>query len=170
MDLQRLALIVHIFAAMGLVGSMVFNVFVLMPSLDGVAAAYAATISDKVGNKLKWIGPVTLVLLGVTGFIRLDAIGLLNELFTIDFYRTTYGHWMGLMFWSWLVLVGTGTLSLIWYERVLARKLSYDANIRDLEHRRQAQEKIARWQDRLNYVNVSLGILAALGGSLVRAG
>jgi hypothetical protein len=74
------------------------------------------------------------------------------------------------MFLSWFVLVITGTVSLVWYEKVLARKLPYTAGLRALEERRAAQEKVSAWQERMNYVNVGIGILAALGGSLYASG
>jgi hypothetical protein len=35
-----------------------------------------------------------------------------------------------------------------------------------LEERRAAQDRISAWQDRMNYVNLTLGVLALLGASL----
>ncbi|MGH9009113.1 MAG: hypothetical protein ACRDYF_04610, partial [Acidimicrobiia bacterium] len=75
-----------------------------------------------------------------------------------------------LMFVSWVALMITGTLSLAWYEKVLAQKLPYTAGLRQLEERRAAQQKVSGWQERMNYVNVTIGILAVLGGSLYASG
>jgi hypothetical protein len=71
---------------------------------------------------------------------------------------------------AWFVLAVTGTLSLAWYEKVLAKKLPFTAGLRDLEERRAAQQKVSDWQERMNYVNLMIGILAVLGGSFARVG
>ncbi len=170
MDLiYRLALIVHVLAAIVLVGFMMFNAFVLMPALRRLPPAHSATVADKVGGKLTLVGPVTLVLLGITGLLRLNYYHLLGDFFTADFASSDIGWRLWMMFSAWVILLGTGTLALVWYERYLTKKLPYSAGLRELEDRRARQERISRWQDRLNYINVTLGILAALGGALFRA-
>jgi hypothetical protein len=110
------------------------------------------------------------VLLGVTGFLRLQYNHFLGNFFKWSFMSTKYGSRIWLMFIAWLVLVVTGTLSLVWYEKVLAKKLPYTAGLRELEERRAAQEKVSAWQERMNYVNVTIGLLAVLGGSMFRSG
>jgi hypothetical protein len=166
----KLALVVHIYSAIVLVGSMFFNAFILGPALKRIPPAQAATVGEKIGGGLRIAGPVTLVLLGVTGFLRLNYYKLLGKFFTLDYMTTTEGMKIWLMFLSWFVLVVTGTLSLVWYEKVLAKKLPYTAGLRDLEERRAAQQKISDWQERMNYVNVTIGILAVLGGTLYASG
>ena len=168
--IYKLALVVHIYSAIVLVGSMFFNAFILGPALKRIPPAQAATVGEKIGGGLRIAGPVTLVLLGITGFLRLNYYKQLGQFFTLDFMTTTQGMKIWLMFLSWFVLVVTGTLSLVWYEKVLARKLPYTAGLRDLEERRAAQQKISDWQERMNYVNVTIGILAVLGGSLYASG
>ena len=171
MDLvYQLALVVHIYSAIVLVGSMFFNAFILGPALKRIPPAQAATVGDKIGGGLRVAGPVTLVLLGITGFLRLNYYKLLDNFFTLDYMTSTEGLKIWLMFVSWFVLVVTGTMSLLWYENVLARKLPYTAGLRDLEERRAAQQKISDWQERMNYVNVTIGILAVLGGTLYASG
>lgn len=168
----QLALIVHVFAAIVLVGSMFFNVAILTPALNRIPPAQSAAVADKVGAGLRIAGPVSLLLLGLTGFLRLYDLGILGDFFTVDFvadnWQIAVPLW--LMFLAWVALMVTGTLSLIWYEKILARKLPYTAGLRDLEERRAAQEKISRYQERLNMANTSLGLLAALGGTLFASG
>jgi hypothetical protein len=166
----KLALVVHIYSAIVLVGSMFFNAFILGPALKRIPPAQAATVGDKIGGGLRVAGPVTLVLLGITGFLRLNYYKLLDNFFTLDYMTSTEGLKIWLMFVSWFVLVVTGTMSLLWYEKVLARKLPYTAGLRDLEERRAAQQKISDWQERMNYVNVTIGIVAVLGGTLYASG
>jgi hypothetical protein len=171
MDLiYKLSLVVHIYAAIVLVGSMFFNAFILGPALKRIPPAQAATVGDKIGGGLRVAGPVTLVLLGVTGFLRLHYYKLLGKFFTLDYMTSAPGLRIWLMFVSWVVLVITGTLSLLWYEKVLAKKLPYTAGLRDLEERRAAQQKISDLQERMNYVNVTIGILAVLGGTMYASG
>ncbi|MGH9037359.1 MAG: hypothetical protein ACRD0O_16500 [Acidimicrobiia bacterium] len=168
----QLSLIVHIFSAIVLVGSMFFNVAILTPALNRIPPAQSAAVADKVGAGLRVAGPASLLLLGLTGFMRLYDLGVLGVFFTVDFltdsWKLAVPLW--LMFISWLLLAITGTLSAIWYEKVLARKLPYSAGLRDLEERRAAQEKISGYQERLNLVNTTLGGLAALGGALFSSG
>jgi len=164
------ALVVHIYSAIVLVGSMFFNAFILGPALRRIPPAQAATVGDKIGAGLRVAGPVSLVLLVVTGLLRLNYMKLLGKMFTWSFMSTMYGSRIWLMFLSWFTLAVTGTLSLAWYEKVLAKKLPYTAGLRDLEERRAAQQKISEWQERMNYVNVTIGILAVLGGSMARVG
>jgi len=166
----QLALVVHIYSAIVLVGSMFFNAFILGPALRRIPPAQAATVGDKIGAGLRIAGPVSLVLLVVTGMMRLNHMHLLGKFFGWSFMSTRYGSRIWLMFLAWFTLAVTGTLSLAWYEKVLAKKLPYTAGLRDLEDRRAAQQKISDWQERMNYVNVTIGILAVLGGSFARVG
>ena len=166
----QLGFVVHIYSAIVLVGSMFFNAFILGPALKRIPPAQAATVGDKIGAGLRIAGPVSLVLLVVTGLMRLHQMHLLGKFFTWPFMSTRYGSRIWLMFLAWFVLAVTGTLSLAWYEKVLAKKLPFTAGLRDLEERRAAQQKISDWQERMNYVNVTIGILAVLGGSFARVG
>ena len=100
----------------------------------------------------------------------LNRFKMLGSFFTFSFMTSRTGMRLWLMFLSWFVLVVTGALSLAWYEKVLARKLPYTAGLRDLEERRAAQQKVSTWQERMNYVNVTIGILAVLGGTLYVSG
>lgn len=164
------SLVVHLLSAIVLVGSMFFNAAILGPALKRIPPAQAAAVADKIGAGLRIAGPASLVLLGVSGFFRLNSLGILREFFTFDFMISKIGSRLWLMFGSWLALVVTGTVSAIWYERILARKLPYSAGLRELEERRAAQEKISGWQERLNLINATLGFLAVLGGAMYLAG
>lgn len=166
----QLAMVVHIYSAIVLVGSMFFNAFILGPALKRIPPAQAATVGDKIGAGLRIAGPASLILLVVTGLMRLHHMHLLGKFVGWSFMSTRYGSRIWLMFLAWFVLAVTGTLSLAWYEKVLAKKLPFTAGLRDLEERRAAQQKISDWQERMNYVNVTIGILAVLGGSFARVG
>src|SRR5581483_10141148 len=70
--LSKWALVVHIYSAIVLVGSMFFDDFSLGPALKLIPPAQAATVGDKIGGGLRTAGPVTLVLLGSSGVLRLS--------------------------------------------------------------------------------------------------
>lgn len=160
--------VIHIYAAIVLVGSILFNTLVLIPALRRIPPAHSAVVSDKIGLGLMLFGTTAILLLGVTGFVRVWLVGQLPHLFTIDFLLGPYGRWVGLMALAWLLLLVTGTLSAYWYQTVLTRKLPYSAGLRDLEEKRAAQERVSTWQERLAYLNLAAALLAALGGAMAR--
>jgi hypothetical protein len=160
----RLLRVIHVYAAIVLVGSIIFNTGVLMPALRRIPPAHSAVVSQKIGAGLMWLGGSAIFLLGLTGFTRAWILGELPLLFSSDFIRDPRLEWTALMAFSWLMLAITGTLSGIWYGTILTKKLPYSAGLRDLEERRAAQAKVSAWQDRLAYINLTLAILAAFGG------
>ncbi len=162
--LFRILRAVHIYAAIVLVGSIIFNTGILMPALRRIPPAHSAVVSQKIGAGLMWLGGFAIFFLGITGFIRAWTLGELPLLFSTDFIGEPRLEWTALMAFSWLMLLITGTLSGFWYGTILTKKLPYSAGLRDLEERRAAQAKVSAWQDRLAYINLTLAILAAFGG------
>jgi uncharacterized membrane protein len=155
---------VHIYSAIVLVGSIIFNTGVLMPALRRIPPAHSAVVSQKIGAGLMWMGGAAIVLLGITGFSRLWLMGELPALFSTEAFREPRLRWTMLMAGSWMILLITGTLSATWYRTILTKKLDYSAGLRELEERRAVQAKVSAWQDRLAYINLTLAILAAFGG------
>ena len=160
----RVLRVVHVYGAIVLVGSIIFNTGVLMPALRRIPPAHSAVVSQKIGAGLMWLGGSAIFLLGVTGFMRAWILGELPLLFSSDFIRDSRLEWTALMASAWMMLAITGTLSGIWYGTILTKKLPYSAGLRDLEERRAAQAKVSAWQDRLAYINLTLALLAAFGG------
>jgi len=91
-------------------------------------------------------------------------MGQLGLLFSARALATSYLRWLALMAGSWLILAVIGTITGIWYRRILSRKLPYSAGLRELEERRASQAWVSAWQDRLHYINLALALLATLGG------
>lgn len=162
--LFRILRAVHIYAAIVLVGAIVFNTGILMPALRRIPPAHSAVVSQKIGAGLMWLGGSAIFFLGITGFARAWVLGEIPLLFSTEALGTTRLQWTALMAFAWLMLLITGTLSGFWYGTILTRKLPYAAGLRDLEERRAAQARVSAWQDRLAYVNLTLAILAAFGG------
>jgi len=160
--------VIHVYATIVLVGSIIFNTLILIPALRRIPPAHSAVVSEKIGFGLMMFGTSSIFLLGVTGFLRLWLAGQLSRFFTWEFLAGPYGRWIGLMFFAWFVLVLTGALSGYFYQNVLTKKLPYSAGLRDLEERRAAQEKVSRFQERLAYLNLTAAVLATLGGAMAR--
>lgn len=159
--------VIHVYAAIVLVGEIIMNTTVLIPALKRIPPAHSAVVSGKIGYGLMTEGGSAVVLLGVTGFVRTYLKDQLPRLFSSEVMSDPYLGWLALMAIAWLGLAITATISNVWYTRVLSRKMPYSAGLRDLEEKRAAQERISRWQDRLAYVNLTLALLAALGGAMV---
>jgi hypothetical protein len=162
--LFRIMRAIHIYAAIVLVGSIIFNTGILMPALRRIPPAHSAVVSQKIGAGLMWLGGSAIFFLGATGFTRAWILGELPLLFSADVARDPHLEWTALMMFSWLMLLITGTLCGFWYGTILTKKLPYSAGLRDLEDRRAAQARVSEWQDRLAYINLSLAIVAAFGG------
>lgn len=162
----RLLRLIHVYAAIVLVGAIFFNTIVLMPALRRIPPAHSAVVAQKIGAGLMWLGGAAIVLLGATGFARAWLLGELPVLFSRFALEAPKLRWTCLMAGAWLLLFITGTLSATWYRTILTRKLPYSAGLRDLEERRAAQATVSLWQDRLAYINLGLAVLAALGGIL----
>ena len=162
--LFRILRAVHIYAAIVLVGSIIFNTGILMPALRRIPPAHSAVVSQKIGAGLMWLGGSAIFFLGITGFARAWVLGEIPLLFSTEALGTARLQWTALMAFAWLMLLITGTLSGFWYGTILTRKLPYAAGLRDLEERRAAQARVSAWQDRLAYINLTLAIVAAFGG------
>ena len=158
--------VVHIYAAIVLVGEIIMNTTVLMPALRRIPPAHSAVVSGKIGYGLMTEGGSAVVLLGITGFVRAYLKGQLPHLFSTQVFGNPYLGWMALMVVAWMGLAITATISNLWYTGILTQKMPYSAGLRDLEERRASQERISRYQDRLAYVNLTLSLLAALGGAM----
>lgn len=154
----------HIYAAIVLVGAVFFNTVVLMPALRRIPPAHSAVVAQKIGAGLMWLGGAAILLLGVTGFVRLWMLGYFPAMLSRRALKIASFRWLALMIASWAALFGTGTLSATWYRTILTKKLPYSAGLRELEDRRAEQARVSGWQDRLAYINLTLAVLAALGG------
>ncbi|HYA34493.1 MAG TPA: hypothetical protein VEF03_02685 [Candidatus Binataceae bacterium] len=162
--LYRYLRLIHIYGAIILVGGIIFNTMVLMPSLRRIPPAHSAVIAEKEGAGLMRLGGTAIVLLGVTGFARAALFHQLGAIFSRQIFVDPHARWVALMAFAWFILAVTGTLSGVWYSTILTKKLPYSAGLRDLEERRASQEWVSAWQDRLAYINLALALIAALGG------
>lgn len=162
----------HILAAAALIGAIIFNYFIVRRSLRLIPPAHAVVIGQRVGNLFMWLGWIALVILGLTGAVRLLLDGRLNLVFTAWIYETSAGRALLLMILAWLVTVSSAAV-MTWILRpVLVAKLSVQSNpdLAAVEKRRAAQMSANLWLERMQLVNLVFSTLAAIGGSSVMYG
>lgn len=164
--------IVHILSAAILVGSVIFNYFLLRPALRLVPPAHAVVIAQRTGNVFTVLGWVVLGLLGLSGFLRLYLQGLLPGLWTFEFYASGYGRWVVIMALFWLVTVATSGIMTFVLRPVFMRKLTVQANpqLSDVARRQATQMAASRWLERLQLATVIAAALALIAGASVLLG
>ncbi|MDT7944654.1 MAG: hypothetical protein RQ985_08960 [Dehalococcoidia bacterium] len=158
----------HILGAVLVAGAVMFNTLVVIPALRRVPPAQAAVVAQRVGNGLIIVGWTGLLVQGVTGFLRLARLRLLDDFVTLSLLHTAYGRWLGLMVLSWLLWIVAAAAQTFWFRPMLLRKLPYGAGLRELERRRALLARISSWQERLSYFTLALAIAALVAGGFIR--
>ena len=158
----------HILGAVAVAGAVMFNTLVIIPALRRVPPAQAAVVAQRVGNGLILVGWTGLIVQGVTGFLRLARLNLLDDFVTFQLMDTAYGRWLGLMVLAWLLWVVAAAVQTFWFRPLLLRKLPYGAGLRELERRRAMLARISSWQERLSYFTLALALAALVAGGLIR--
>ncbi len=172
MSVELLLRVLHILAAAALIGGVIFNYFLLRPALRFVPPAPAVVIGQRVGTAFTWLGWITLVILGLSGGLRLIVRNQFWLLFTPWEWSSNAGWALTIMFIAWLVTVGSAAWMTVILRPVLMSKLTVQSNpdLAAAEKRRAGQMAASLWLDRLQLVNVVFTILAALAGSSVMYG
>jgi uncharacterized membrane protein len=164
--------IIHIFAAGTLVGSVIFNYFLLRPALTLIPPAHAVVIAQRVGTVFTYLGWVALGLLVLSGLMRLHYMGDLELLSSLELYAHGHGRSLAIMIVSWFITVVSSTIMTFVLRPKLMNKLlvSSSPNLADVEKRRAAQMTASVWLDRLQLLNVITSITALIAGASVVEG
>lgn len=161
--------IVHDLAAAVLVGSVVFSYFLLRPALRLIPPAHGVVVAQRVGNLFTYTGWTALVLLFLSGVLRLYYTGRLGFVFTLDLYAHGPGRSLALMIFFWLITVVSSTIMTFALRPTLMKKLAVHSNptLADVEKRRTAQIAASGWLDRLQLLNVISSTIALISGASV---
>ena len=164
--------IIHDLAAASLVGSVIFNYFLLRPSLRLIPPAHAVVIAQRVGTLFTYTGWTSLVLLFLSGLLRLYYSGRLEFILTVDLYAHGPGRSLALMILFWFITVVSSTIMTFALRPKLMKKLTVIANptLADVEKRRATQIASSTWLDRLQLLNVVTSILALIAGVAIAYG
>jgi uncharacterized membrane protein len=164
--------ITHDVAAAVLVGSVIFNYFLLRPALPLIPPAHAVVIAQRVGNLFTYTGWTALGFLFLSGILRLYYGGNLGFIITLDLYTRGHGRSLALMIFFWFIAVVSSSI-MTWVLRPrLIRKLSVSSNptLADVERRRATQMEASVWLDRFQLTNLIASILALIAGVSVAYG
>ncbi len=172
LTLQLLLRLIHDLAAATLVGSVIFNYFLLRPSLRLIPPAHAVVIAQRVGSLFTYTGWTALILLFLSGVLRLYYTGRLGFIFTLDLYTYGSGRALALMIFFWFITVLSSTIMTFALRPKLMKKLTVSSNptLADVEKRRADQIAASGWLDWLQLSNVITSILALIAGASIAYG
>lgn len=161
---------IHDLAAATLVGSVIFNYFLLRPALRLIPPAHALVITRRVGQLSSYIDWTALVLLFVTGLLRLYYTERLGFVFTLDLFAHGPGRSLALMIFFWFLALIISLLMTPALRTKLMPKLLGGAisNPPAGEKNRTTQE--ATYLDRLQLASVVAVTLALIAGASIAYG
>mgnify|MGYP001572060018 FL=1 len=161
--------LIHIFSAGVLVGSVIFNYFLLRPALRLIPPAHAVVIAQRVGTLFTYTGWSALVLLFLSGLTQLYLTGDLGILISRELFIHGHGRSLALMILSWLTAVASSSIMTFTLRPRLMSKLLVGSNptLADVEKRRTTQMESSVWLDRLQLLNVITSILAMIAGASI---
>lgn len=164
--------LIHDIAAAALVGSVLFNYFLLRPALRLIPPAHAVVVAQRVGNLFTYTGWTALALLFLSGLLRLYYDDRLALLLTLGLYAHPPGRSLALMILSWLTALVSSSIMTFSLRPKLMKKLAVSSNptLADVEKRRAAQMAASVWMDRLQLVNVITSTLALISGASMAYG
>lgn len=164
--------LIHIFAAATLVGSVIFNYFLLRPALRLIPPAHAVVIAQRVGSLFTYTGWTALVLLFLSGLLQLYYTGRLWLLISLDLYTHGPGRSLALMLLFWLITVTSSSIMTFGLRPKLMKKLTVSSNptLADVEKRRADQISASAWLDRWQLVNLITSTLALIAGASIAFG
>lgn len=165
-------IIVHALSAAGLVGAIIFNYFLLRPSLQRIPPPHAVVISQRVGNLFNILGLTALSLLVLTGVLMVYLMGMLGNVASWQFYANPYCRWLAVMVFGWLVTTVSSLIMTLVLRPTLMFRLNPTSNptLSDVERRRNAQMAASGWLDKLQLVNMAASLLALVAGASLRFG
>jgi len=172
LTLLEILRLIHILAAATLVGSVIFNYFLLRPTLRLIPPAHAVVIAQRVGSLFTYTGWAALILLFLSGLLRLYFTGRLWLLVSLDLYAHAPGGSLAFMLLFWLLTVASSAYMTYALRPKLMKKLSVSSNptLADVEKRRQDQMAASAWLERLQLLNFITSTIAAIAGASIAAG
>lgn len=165
----------HDLAVAVYVGGAIAMEFVLGPAQRAIPPAQAQIMGEKTADRFLWLVWISLLLILVTGVLRLWQVGLIGG--STGFFvgpmslEFAYGRTLGVMFIIWLVLVVNGALITFVLRPRLTAKLGAGVEARHADADRDRKARAATWIQHLTRVDLVLALVAVLlGASLFRGG
>ncbi len=175
LNLEVLYQAVHDLSFAVYVGTLVYSEFVLEPAASAVAPAQGAVVRRRAGERHMLINWSALLLLLITGVLRLGYMNLLA--FPGTFFLTTrvassaYGRTIFTMFGLWCVLAALGLLMTFALRPVLIGKIDPTLTSSERERRQQRMVSAARMMTIVMRADLAIAVvIAVLGVSLGSGG
>lgn len=157
------------------IGGLFYAEIVLAPAAGAVAPAQSAVVSRKAGDRQMIISWIALLVILITGILRLGYMHLLAFPGTFFLSPATassaYGQTVFTMFGLWCVLVALGLVSTFGLRAVLVGKIDPTLSQAEREQRQERMMSAARWMTIVMRADLLVAvIIAVLGVSLASGG
>lgn len=164
--------IIHDVTAGFLLGSAIYSYYLLRPALRLIPPAHSVVIAQRVGTLFTYTGWTALVLVFLSGLLRLYFTGRLGLLFTLDLYAHGPGRSLALMIFFWFLSVVSSSIMTFVLRPKLIKKLGVSSNptLADVEKRRSVQIAASEWLERLQLINLIGWSLAVIAGASIPFG
>lgn len=160
--------LVHIFSAAFLVGAAAFHYFLLRPALRLIPPAHGATLTRSLGVRAFYLYWGALVLLAMSGLLRLYLRGGLEAFLSLDLFAESHLRALALMSFAWLVILAIFSVMTVRLRSQLTGG-AVTAPAGRASGTTGAQP--VRWLDQMHLLLVIVSILAYLAGaSMVEGG
>lgn len=174
MDLDVLYGSLHTLAFAVYIGGLVYAEFVLTPAADAVAPAQGVVVRRKAGDLQAIVAWTSLVVILVTGILRLSRMHLLAWPGTFFLQpaiaSSGYGRTIFAMFGLWCVLVVLGATMTFGLRRVLVGKIDPTLSQEERQRRQERMMGAARWMTVVMRVNLLVAVTIVVFGVSLRYG
>lgn len=174
MNLNVLYGALHDLAFAVYIGGLVYAEFVLTPAADAVAPAQGVVVRRKAGDLQAIAAWSALLVILVTGILRLSRMNLLEFPGTLflkpEIASSGYGHTIIAMFALWCLLVVLGALMTFVLRRILVGKIDPKLSQQERQQRQERMMGAARWMTIVMRVDLLVAVAIAVLGVSLRYG
>lgn len=155
-------------------GGAVAMEFVLGPAQASIPPAQAQVMGQKTSDRFLWLAWGSLLLILVTGVLRLERLDLLD--WTWPFFKSPlvlsedYGRTVFVMFVLWCALAVNGALVTFRFRPRLAGKITPGTSAAQVTANQGARLEAATWIQRLTRADLVIVVVIALLGASLKWG
>lgn len=156
------------------IGGAVAMEFVLGPAQKSIPPAQAQIMGQKTADRFLWLVWGSLLVIIVTGFLRLEQLGMIGSGWPFFQGRLdwdfSYGRTIFAMLAIWLVLLINGIIITFFLRPRLAGRMSSGVSSTQATRTQDSQISAAQWVERLSRADLALALTAALLGASLKLG
>lgn len=157
------------------IGSLLYSEVVLEPAASAIAPAQGAVVRRKAGDRHMIVNWTALVVILVTGVLRLGRLGMLQLPGTFFLKgavaSSSFGQTIFTMFGLWCVLAVLGLIMTFVLRPALVGKIDPTMRAEQRERRQERMVSAARWMTVVLRLDLLVAVtIAVLGASLAQGG